>query len=95
MTNTTEPRQPTADEVEGMKWWNSMTKTEREKALENAGWKSGGTYTPSAADAWALYKKRIGLEKGTSASRTIAVGDLAKNVDAYFDTFGGDSHDDA
>ena len=88
-----ETRQPTADEKAGMEWWNSMPAAERDEALRSAGWRSGGTYPPSAADAWALYKKRIGIGKGASTSRTIAVGDLAKDVDAYFDTFGGDSHD--
>ena len=88
-----EPRQPTADEQAGMQSWNALTEAERADALKAAGWRSGGASTPSAADAWALHKQRMGLEKSTSASRTIAVGDLAKDVDAYFDTFGGDSHD--
>jgi len=79
-------RQPTDDEIAGMQWWNSMTEPERAKALESAGWKSGGTWTPSAADAWTEHKKRIGPKE-----RRIAVGDLAKDADAYFDTFGGDS----
>ncbi len=42
-----EPRQPTADE--------------RADALKAAGWRSGGTWTPSAAAAWTLHKKRLGL----------------------------------
>ena len=88
-----ETRQPTADEKAGMDWWNAMTQAERDEALRSAGWRSGGTVTPSAADAWALYKIRIGLGTGASTSRTMAVGDLAKDVDAYFDTFGGDTHD--
>jgi len=52
-------RTPTADELAGMQWWNSMTEEERAKALEAAGWKSGGTWTPSAADAWAEHKKTL------------------------------------
>jgi hypothetical protein len=52
-----DPRHPTADEQAGMQWWNSMTEAERAQALEAAGWKAGGTWTPSAADAWAHYKK--------------------------------------
>jgi len=52
-----QPREPTADEAAGMQWWNSLTKAERAKALAAAGWKSGGPWTPSVADAWALYKK--------------------------------------
>jgi hypothetical protein len=75
-----------------MHWWNSMTEAERAKALEAAGWKSGGTWTPSAADAWREHKRRLLIEQ--HATRRMAVGDLAKDVDAYFDTFGGDeSHD--
>jgi hypothetical protein len=49
--------EPTADEAAGMAWWNSLTEAERAKALEAAGWLSVGTWTPSHADAWALYKK--------------------------------------
>lgn len=60
---TSPPRQPTADEIAGMHWWNSMTDAERAKALELAGWKSGGSWTPSAADAWTAHKQRIGLDK--------------------------------
>ncbi len=44
-----------------MQWWNSLTEAERAQALEAAGWKSGGTSTPSAADAWDVHKKRMGL----------------------------------
>ena len=54
-----DPRQPTADEQAGMQWWNSMTEAERAQALEAAGWKPGGTWTPSAADAWAQHKKTL------------------------------------
>ena len=57
---------PTADEIAGMQWWNSMTEAERAQALEAAGWKSGGTWTPSAADAWATHKKRFGLDETRS-----------------------------
>jgi hypothetical protein len=64
---TSPPQQPTADEIAGMQWWNSMTEAERAKALEAAGWRSGGTWTPSAADAWALYKKRLDLKESTDA----------------------------
>jgi hypothetical protein len=56
-----EPRQPTFDELPGMQWWNSLTEAERAQALEAAGWKPGGASTPSAADAWAQHKKRMGL----------------------------------
>jgi hypothetical protein len=58
-----ESRSPTAHEIAGMLWWNSMTEVERTRALEDAGWKSGGTWTPSAADAWAHYKKNHGEKK--------------------------------
>lgn len=50
-------REPTADDLVGMKWWNDMTEAERAKVLADAGWKSGAAWTPSAADAWAHYKK--------------------------------------
>ncbi len=50
-------REPTADDLAGMKWWNDMTEAERAKALADAGWKSGAAWTPSAADAWAHHKK--------------------------------------
>ena len=50
-------RPPTSDEIAGMQWWNSMIEVERARALKAAGWKSGSTWTPSAADAWAHYKK--------------------------------------
>jgi hypothetical protein len=56
-------RTPTADELAGIQWWNSMTEVERAKALEAAGWKSGGTWTPSAADAWTAHKRRFGLDE--------------------------------
>jgi len=50
-------REPTADDLAGMKWWNDMTEAERAKTLADAGWKSGAAWTPSAADAWAHHKK--------------------------------------
>jgi hypothetical protein len=55
-------RKPTADELAGIEWWNSMTEAERAQALEATGWKSRGTWTPSAADAWATHKQRFGLD---------------------------------
>ena len=63
-------RQPTADELAGMQWWNSMTEAERAKMLEAAGWKSGDTWTPSAADAWAAHKQRLELKDALSPSKT-------------------------
>jgi hypothetical protein len=57
-----EPRPPTADEQAGIDWWNGLTEAQRREALCAAGWRSGGTWTPSAADAWALHKSRLGLE---------------------------------
>jgi hypothetical protein len=63
-------RTPTADELAGIQWWNSMTEAERAKALEAAGWKSGGTWTPSAADAWIAHKQRFGLDEKQSAPPT-------------------------
>jgi len=62
-----EPREPSADEQAGIRWWNAMTEAERAKALADAGWQSGGTWTPSAADAWREYKRRLRLEDGTHA----------------------------
>jgi hypothetical protein len=56
-----ESRQPTDDEQAGIQWWNAMTEAERAKALEAAGWRSGDTYTPSAADAWREHKKRVAV----------------------------------
>jgi hypothetical protein len=58
---TTEPqdkdRKPTADEADGMAWWNGLSEAGRAQALRDAGWKSGEAWTPSAADAWAHHKK--------------------------------------
>jgi hypothetical protein len=51
-------QEPTIDERAGMNWWNSLTEAERTQALKAAGWRSGGTWTPSAADAWAHHKAR-------------------------------------
>ena len=50
-------REPTADEIAGMQWWNDLSEAERAKALVDAGWKSGAAGTPSAAEAWAHHKK--------------------------------------
>jgi hypothetical protein len=55
---TMAPREPTADEAEGIRWWNGLTEPERAKALADAGWVSGAAWTPSAADAWAFHKKK-------------------------------------
>ena len=50
------PTKPlTADEIATMVWCNSMMEAERAKELELAGRLSGGTWTPSAADAWACF----------------------------------------
>ncbi len=56
-----ETRRPTAKEQAGIQWWNSLTEAERAAALKAAGWKSGGAWTPSAADAWTVHKMRSGL----------------------------------
>jgi len=37
-------RQPTADDLAGIEWWNAMTEAERAEALAASGWKSGGTW---------------------------------------------------
>jgi hypothetical protein len=73
-------REPTADERAGIEWWNSLTEVERAQALHDAGWRSGGTYTPSAADAWREHKRRPAVGESTDAGRTnrVAIGDLAK-----------------
>jgi hypothetical protein len=65
---TMEQRKPTADEIAGMAWWNTLTEAERAKALEAAGLHSSGTCAPSAADAWKLHKRRACLtsEKANS-----------------------------
>jgi hypothetical protein len=55
-------QEPTTDERAGMNWWNSLSESERSQALVAAGWKSGATWTPSAADAWAYHKKSRGQE---------------------------------
>ena len=41
----------------------ALTENERAKSLKDAGWKAGGSWTPSAADAWVTHKKRLGLER--------------------------------
>ena len=53
-----EQREPTADELAGMAWWNALTETERADALNRAG---DGRHIPSAADAWAFHKRRTRL----------------------------------
>lgn len=50
---------PTADEIAGMDWWNSLTEAARAQALKAAGWTSGGSWIPSAADAWASHKSSV------------------------------------
>jgi hypothetical protein len=71
-------------------WWNGLGKAERERALDRAG---DGNHIPSAADAWREHRRRLAVGGRTGAGRTnhIAIGDLAKDPDAYFETFGGDS----
>lgn len=69
-TAAVDDRKPTADELAGMQWWNSMTEAERARALEVAGWTSGGTWTPSAADAWTVHKQRLGLDEKQSDPAT-------------------------
>ena len=46
-----------------------MTEAERTKALELAGWKSDGTWTPSAADAWTVHKQRFGHDNALNPSK--------------------------
>jgi hypothetical protein len=53
----TSKREPSADELAGMEWWNNLSEAARAKALAAVGWRPGGPKTPSAADAWAHYKK--------------------------------------
>jgi len=55
-------QEPTTDERAGMNWWNTLSELERSQVLVAAGWKSGATGTPRAADAWAYHKKSIGQE---------------------------------
>jgi hypothetical protein len=43
---------PTADEQAWIQWWNLLTEAEPTQALEAAGWKSDGAWTPSVADAY-------------------------------------------
>ena len=50
-------RQPTSDEVAGMKWWNSLTETQRAYWLREA-------CSAVAADAWAEWKRRHPVEAG-------------------------------
>jgi hypothetical protein len=67
---THEDRKPTADELAGMEWWNSMTEAERATALEAVGWKSGSTWALSAADAWTVHKQRFALNEKRSVPPT-------------------------
>jgi len=69
----------------GMEWWNSLTESERTKALENAGWRSGGAWTPSAADAWALQKLVLG-PKAIPAQRYVVVINGNGDKPYVFDT---------
>jgi hypothetical protein len=57
MTEPDNERKPTADELAGMRWWNSLSEDARAKALADAGSTPSGATTPSAADEWAHYKK--------------------------------------
>jgi hypothetical protein len=78
-------RQPTADEIAGLQWWNALTEPERAKALEAAGWKSGSKWTPSAADAWALHK--VSKELAQSAAKRYVVIIIGNGIEPYvFDT---------
>lgn len=77
--------QPTADEIAGIRWWNSLTESERAKALEAAGWKSGSKWTLSAADAWALHKISMELEKN-AANRYVVMINGNGNQPYVFDT---------
>jgi len=78
-------RQPTADEIAGIEWWNSLAEPERAKALEAAGWKSGSKWTPSAADAWALHKISTVLEEN-AAKRYVVIIIGNGNQPYVFDT---------
>ena len=59
LTSAARPQPATADEIARINWWNSMTEIQRAEALELAGWKPGGTRTPSVAEAWAAYQQRL------------------------------------
>ena len=62
---TNESEHAATNAAAGLSWWNSMTEPERAQALKAAGWKSGGTYTPSAADAWDAFKHRARMAAAT------------------------------
>jgi hypothetical protein len=66
-------QEPTVDECAGISWWNSLSEQERSHALVAAGWKSGATWTPSAADAWAYHKGSRGQEDSTMSEPLIHV----------------------
>lgn len=57
-TMVTQPaRALSADEIEGMAWWNALSEAERTTALKAAGWTSEGASAPSVADAWVHHKR--------------------------------------
>ncbi len=58
---------PTADELRGIAWWNSLTASERSHWLEQAS-VGGRLWDVSASDAWEAFKQsRAAAER---ASRT-------------------------
>jgi len=85
-------QEPTTDERAGMNWWNSLSELERSQALVAAGWRSGATWTPSAADAWSFRRKSRGQEDSTMieppvhvdldlpSSAALALAQFAKRV---------------
>ncbi|RWC69652.1 MAG: hypothetical protein EOS71_27635 [Mesorhizobium sp.] len=48
-------RNPTADEIAGMQWWNSLTEAERANWLARAD-------SAVPAEAWAAYKRQVPLD---------------------------------
>lgn len=92
LTGAVVKQEPTTDERAGMNWWNSLSELERSQALVAAGWKSGATWTPSAADAWAYHKKSRWQEDSTmneppvhvnldlSSSAVLALAQFVKRV---------------
>ncbi len=74
-------QEPTTDERAGMHWGNSLSELKRSQALVAAGWKTGATWTPSAADAWAYHKKSRGQEDSTMMEPPVHVDlDLPSSV---------------
>ena len=59
-------RKPTIDEQAGIDWWNGLTEPERLHALKAA----GAANVPSAADAWAAYKRTTMVKRINDANRT-------------------------